>query len=116
MHPRVLPRTVASSDFCPTLSLWLCRSENPRAAPDRIIIIRPEDLIYTVDEMPPWPRLLVLGMQHAMLLSVNLVLIVIVFRRAGADDTATLSALSLGMIALAISTVLLSWLDPAAGF
>ena len=69
---------------------------------------RPEDLIYTVDEMPPWPRLLVLGMQHAMLLSVNLVLIVIVFRRAGAGDTATLSALSLGMIALAISTVLQS--------
>ena len=69
---------------------------------------RPEDLIYTVDEMPPWPRLLVLGMQHAMLLSVNLVLIVIVFRRAGAGDAATLSALSLGMIALAISSVLQS--------
>jgi xanthine permease XanP len=69
---------------------------------------RPEDLLYAVDEMPPWPRLLFLGMQHAMLLSVNLVLIVIVFRRAGAGDAATLSALSLGMIALAISTVLQS--------
>jgi xanthine permease XanP len=69
---------------------------------------RPEDLLYAVDEMPPWPRLLVLGMQHAMLLSVNLVLIVIVFRRAGAGDSATLSALSLGMIALAISAVLQS--------
>src|SRR6516225_8793653 len=40
--------------------------------------------------------------------SVNLVLIVIVFRRAGAGDAATLSALSLGMIALAISSVLQS--------
>jgi hypothetical protein len=69
---------------------------------------RPEDLLYGVDEMPPWPRLLFLGMQHAMVLSVNLVLIVIVFRRAGAGDAATLSALSLGMIALAISTVLQS--------
>ena len=69
---------------------------------------RPEDLLYAVDEMPPWPRLLFLGMQHAMLLSVNLILIVIVFRRAGAGDAATLSALSLGMIALAISTVLQS--------
>src|SRR5499427_4820765 len=66
---------------------------------------RPEDLLYGVDELPPWPRLLFLGMQQAMLLSVNLVLIVIVFRRAGAGDAATLSALSLGMIALAISTV-----------
>ncbi|MBV8937786.1 MAG: hypothetical protein JO095_18560, partial [Alphaproteobacteria bacterium] len=45
---------------------------------------RPEDLLYAVDERPPWPRLLFLGLQHAMLLSVNLVLIVIVFRRAGA--------------------------------
>ena len=69
---------------------------------------RPEDLLYAVDELPPWPRLVVLGMQHAMLLSVNLVLIVIVFRRAGAGDAATLSALSLGMIALAISSVLQS--------
>src|SRR5215472_8558620 len=69
---------------------------------------RPEDLLYGVDEMPPWPRLLFLGMQHAMLLSVNLVLIIIVFRHAGAGDAATLSALSLGMIALAISTVLQS--------
>jgi xanthine permease XanP len=69
---------------------------------------RPEDLLYTVDEMPPWPRLLFLGMQHAVLLSVNLVLIVFVFRHTGAGDAATLSALSLGMIALAISRVLQS--------
>ena len=68
---------------------------------------RREDLIYTVDEMPPWPRLLVLGMQYAMLMSVNLVLIVIIFRHVGANDAATLSALSFGLIAfLAISTVL----------
>ena len=58
--------------------------------------------------MPPWPRLLVLGMQYAMLMSVNLVLVVIVFRHAGANDAATLSALSFGLIALAISTVLQS--------
>src|SRR6516165_3762673 len=69
---------------------------------------RPEDLLYAVDELPPWPRLVVLGIQHAMLLSVNLVLIVILFRRAGAGDAATLSALSLGMIALAIAAVLQS--------
>jgi xanthine/uracil permease len=67
---------------------------------------RPEDLLYTVDELPPWPRLLFLGMQHAMLMSVYLVLIVIVFRHAGASYAATLNALSFGMIALAASTVL----------
>ena len=45
---------------------------------------RPEDLIYAVDELPPWPRLIFLGAQHAVLMSVYLVLIVIVFRRADA--------------------------------
>jgi NCS2 family nucleobase:cation symporter-2 len=74
---------------------------------------RPEDLLYTVDELPPWPRLLFLGIQHAMLMSVYLVLIVIVFRHADASDTATLNALSLGMIALAVSTMLQSiWKGP----
>ena len=41
--------------------------------------VRPADLTYAVDEMPPWPRLLFLGVQHAALMSVYLVLIVIVF-------------------------------------
>jgi NCS2 family nucleobase:cation symporter-2 len=62
-----------------------------------------EDLIYAVDELPPWPRLVFLGAQHAVLMSVYLVLIVIVFRSAEASHAATLNALSLGMIALAIS-------------
>src|ERR1700751_767723 len=74
---------------------------------------RPEDLIYAVDELPPWPQLIFLGAQHAALMSVYLVLIVIVFRSAGASHAATLNALSLGMIALAISTVLQAlWKGP----
>jgi NCS2 family nucleobase:cation symporter-2 len=80
---------------------------------DGIVMNRPEDLLYTVDKLPPWPRLLFLGLQHAMLLSVYLVLIVIVFRHAGASHAATLNALSFGMIALAISTALQSiWKGP----
>lgn len=74
---------------------------------------RPEELIYAVDEPPPVLRLIYLGLQHAVLMSVYLVLIVIVFRRAGASHAATLNALSLGMIALAISTVLQAiWKGP----
>jgi NCS2 family nucleobase:cation symporter-2 len=54
-----------------------------------------------------------LGAQHAVLMSVYLVLIVIVFRDAGASHAATLSALSLGMVALAISAVLQAiWRGP----
>jgi xanthine permease XanP len=79
----------------------------------RPLATRPDELIYAVDELPPWPRLLYLGMQHAVLMSVYLVLIVIVFRHAGASHAATLNALSLGMIALAISTVLQAiWKGP----
>ena len=74
---------------------------------------RPEDLIYAVDELPPWPRLIFLGAQHAVLMSVYLVLIVIVFRSTNASHTATLNALSLGMIALATSAVLQAiWRGP----
>jgi xanthine permease XanP len=76
-------------------------------------VTRPEDLIYVVDERPPWRRLIFLGAQHAVLMSVYLVLIVIVFRHAGASHAATLNALSLGMVALAISTVLRAvWRGP----
>ena len=73
----------------------------------------PEDLLYAADELPPWPRLLFLGMQHAILMSVYLVLIVIVFRHADASAGVTLNALSFGLIALAISTALQSiWKGP----
>jgi hypothetical protein len=81
---------------------------------------RPEDLIYGVDELPPWPHLVFLGAQHAVLMSVYLVLIVIVFRSADASHAATLNAPSLSMIALAITCAALPRLrlppQPSPGF
>ncbi len=74
---------------------------------------RPDDLIYAVDERPPWPRLVLLGLQQAVLASVYLVLLVIVARAAGAPHQVALDVVSLGMIALAISTVLQAmWKGP----
>jgi len=67
---------------------------------------RPDDLIYAVDDRPPFPRLLALGVQHAALLSIYLVMIVIVFRAANASHEATISAVSLGMVAIAIAATL----------
>lgn len=67
---------------------------------------RPEDLIYGVDERPPPFKLLALGVQYAALLSIYLVMIVIVFRAADAPHDVTISAVSLGMIAVAVATVL----------
>ena len=43
---------------------------------------RPQDLIYAVDERPPGPQLALLGLQHAVMISVYLVLIVIIMRAA----------------------------------
>ena len=74
---------------------------------------RPEDLIYAVDECPPWPKLVLLGLQQAILASVYLVLLVIVARAAGVPSKTALAIVSLGMIALAISTVLQAiWKGP----
>jgi hypothetical protein len=69
---------------------------------------QPEDLLYGVDKLPPLPCLFFLGMPYAMLISVYLVLIVIVFQHAGASHAVTLKAPSRGMIALAAFTVLQS--------
>jgi xanthine permease XanP len=67
---------------------------------------RPDDLIYAIGECPPTPALLALGLQHAALLSIYLMLVVIVFRAAHASHEATISAVSLGMIAIAVAAIL----------
>ena len=79
---------------------------------------RPEGLMYAVDEVPPWPRLVLLGIQHAALMAVYLVLIVIVVRDAGAPHHDSVSAVSLGMIAAAIAMMLQAiWRGPVgSGF
>ena len=44
---------------------------------------RPDDLIYTVDEIPPLQRLLLLGLQNLVLISIYFVFIVIIFKAQG---------------------------------
>jgi xanthine permease XanP len=67
---------------------------------------RPSELIYAVDERPPWPKLVALGLQHTLLICVYLVLVSIVAKDAAASHDVTLNAISLGMIGLAIGAVL----------
>ncbi|WP_133128439.1 uracil-xanthine permease family protein [Legionella nagasakiensis] len=64
------------------------------------------DLIYSVDDKPPLPKLILLGLQHVILMSVYLVLIVIIVRAAHLSDTTALNAVRMGMIALAIATTI----------
>jgi NCS2 family nucleobase:cation symporter-2 len=67
---------------------------------------RPEELDYAVDETPPPLKLLALGLQHAVLVSVYLVLVVVVVRAAKAPEAVVLSMLSFAMLALAAAAVL----------
>ena len=67
---------------------------------------RPDDLIYAVGDRPPPGPLIALGLQHAALASVYLVLIVIVAHAAGATDQTALSMVSFALVALAISSAL----------
>ena len=67
---------------------------------------RPSQLVYAVDERPPWPKLLALELQHTTLMCVYLVLIPIIAKAAAAPHEVMVSAASLSMVALAAASVL----------
>lgn len=69
---------------------------------------RPKDLIYALDERPPPAQLLVLGFQHVAYIVPYLVIIALVVRAAGESLDVAHNALSLGMIAIGIMTMLQS--------
>jgi xanthine permease XanP len=68
--------------------------------------VRPPNLEYGVDERPPPGHIALLGLQFAVIISVYLVIIVIIVRAAGVPEDIATSAVSAGMIALAIGTAL----------
>lgn len=63
---------------------------------------RPEELVYSVDERPPFGRLVVLGIQYAILASMSLVLLVIFCRDIGLSEADSRTIIGLGLFALAI--------------
>jgi len=67
---------------------------------------RPANLEYSVDEQPPPEQIVLLGIQFAVIISVYLVIIVIIVRAAGVSQDVATSAVSAGMIALALGTAL----------
>ncbi|MEM7008415.1 MAG: solute carrier family 23 protein [Thermodesulfobacteriota bacterium] len=69
---------------------------------------RPENLLYAVEDKPPFIRLVLLGIQNTILIAIYLVYIVIITKAAGSTQQTTVSAISMGMIAVAIATVLQS--------
>ena len=69
---------------------------------------RPAELIYALDERPPWLHLLMLGLQHVAVICPYLVMVVLVVEAAKLPHDAAQSALGLAMIAVAVMTILQS--------
>jgi xanthine permease XanP len=68
--------------------------------------VRPPDLIYGLDERPPLPHLILLGAQHVAVICPYLVFIALITQAAGASSAVASHAVGLGMIAIALSTLL----------
>jgi xanthine permease XanP len=74
----------------------------PRSEPR----LRPPDLIYGLDERPPLAHLILLGAQHVAVICPYLVFVTLIARAAGASTTVASHAVGLGMIAIALATLL----------
>ena len=69
---------------------------------------RPVELIYALDERPPWPQLLGLGFQHVAVICPYLVMVALVAEAAKLPREAAQSAVGLAMIAVGVMTALQS--------
>jgi NCS2 family nucleobase:cation symporter-2 len=74
--------------------------------PSRRAQLRPPDLIYGLDERPPLAHLILLGAQHVAVICPYLVFITLIAQAAGATTTVASNAVGLGMIAIALATLL----------
>lgn len=70
------------------------------------VAVRPPELTYALDDVPPWPHLLGLGFQHVAVICPYLVMAALVAEAAKLPHAAAQSAISLAMIAVAFTTVL----------
>jgi NCS2 family nucleobase:cation symporter-2 len=79
---------------------------------------KPSDLIYGLDDKPPFLDLLILGCQHIFLMSSTLVLPVVLVSEIGGTFEETRSVIALTMIACGIGTIVqvLRWRFLGSGF
>src|SRR5215469_287009 len=67
---------------------------------------RPPDLIYGLDERPPLGHLILLGAQHVAVICPYLVFVALIAQASGASSAVASHAVGLGMIAIAVATLL----------
>jgi NCS2 family nucleobase:cation symporter-2 len=76
-------------------------------------VTRPESLTYAVDDVPPLAKLVLLGLQQTLVIAIYLVMAAVIVRAARAPAAVAQSAISLGMLALAVAAVLQAlWKGP----
>ena len=68
--------------------------------------LRPPDLIYGLDERPPLAHLILLGAQHVAVICPYLVFVTLIAQAAGTSAAVASHAVALGMIAIALATLL----------
>ncbi|ATW27836.1 uracil-xanthine permease family protein [Candidatus Formimonas warabiya] len=67
--------------------------------------LKPSNLIYGLEEMPPWGAMFFLGLQHVFVMSIGIVFPVVVLRAIGGSPEATQAIVSLSMIAGGLGTI-----------
>ena len=65
---------------------------------------KPAGLLYGVHERPPWSVVLLNGIQHVGVITINLIYPVLVFRLAGAGTETITALLGVGMLILGVTT------------
>ena len=76
------------------------------AGVNRSARVKPANLIYSVDEVPPLPLTIVLGLQHVFVMSVGWIFVVVVATSIGASALETQTLIRMSMIASGLATIL----------
>ncbi len=76
---------------------------------------RPDNLVYGLDDRPPFFVLLLLGIQHVFLMSISLVLPVVLVTEIGGGFEQVRTVVALSMIACGIGTIVQSLRAPGVG-
>ncbi|HTZ59468.1 MAG TPA: solute carrier family 23 protein [Acidobacteriaceae bacterium] len=68
--------------------------------------VKPANLTYSVEEAPPLPLTIVMGLQHVFVMSVGWIFVVVVATSIGASSPETSTMIRISMIASGIATIL----------
>jgi xanthine permease XanP len=68
--------------------------------------VKPANLIYSVDEVPPLSLTLALGLQHVFVMSVGWIFVVVIAASIGASTPETQAMIRISMIASGLATIL----------